>query len=141
METYRSRGHRRLDVRTFESKCKTCVWGCRMLVEIVVGQLEPIQEALPVQDILARPQKLAYFINPGHTQSAWPPLDDLGGRGLGGRRCYRSIFNNMKIFIRNISVGLNFYSSRLSAQDPTPQTQACSGQDRERRDSQTYPEV
>lgn len=33
LETYRSRGHRRLDTRVYESKCSTCIWygvaGCR----------------------------------------------------------------------------------------------------------------
>ena len=35
LPTYRRRGHRRLDARTFESKCTTCVWGCKMAVEII----------------------------------------------------------------------------------------------------------
>jgi hypothetical protein len=29
LETYRWRGHRRLAARTYESKCKSCVWGYR----------------------------------------------------------------------------------------------------------------
>jgi hypothetical protein len=36
LEVYRSRGHRRLDVRTYEAKCTTCIWGCRMPVEIII---------------------------------------------------------------------------------------------------------
>jgi hypothetical protein len=38
LETYRFRGHRRLDPRTYESKCLTCIWGCRMPVEIILDQ-------------------------------------------------------------------------------------------------------
>jgi hypothetical protein len=35
LDEYRARGHRRLDAGTYESKCTTCVWGCRMPVEII----------------------------------------------------------------------------------------------------------
>lgn len=38
LETYRARGHRRLDVRTYEAKCRTCIWGCRMPVEMTLDQ-------------------------------------------------------------------------------------------------------
>lgn len=38
---YRERGHRRLDPRTFETKCKTCFWGCEMPVEMIVDQWNP----------------------------------------------------------------------------------------------------
>lgn len=41
LETYRRRGHRRLDVRTFESKCTTCIWGCLMPVEMIIDQWNP----------------------------------------------------------------------------------------------------
>lgn len=41
LETYRSRGHRRLDTRTYESKCTTCIWGCRMPVEMIIDQWNP----------------------------------------------------------------------------------------------------
>lgn len=38
LETYRERGHRRLDPKTYDSKCATCIWGCRMPVEIILDQ-------------------------------------------------------------------------------------------------------
>ena len=41
LETYRARGHRRLDTRTYEAKCRTCSWGCRMPVELIVDQWDP----------------------------------------------------------------------------------------------------
>ena len=41
LPVYRERGHRRLDTRTYESKCTTCIWGCRMSVEIIVDQRKP----------------------------------------------------------------------------------------------------
>jgi len=44
LETYRSRGHRRLDARTYESKCLTCIWGCRIPVEMIIDQWNPSQK-------------------------------------------------------------------------------------------------
>jgi hypothetical protein len=41
LETYRNRGHRRLDVRIYESKCITCIWGCRMPVEMIIDHWNP----------------------------------------------------------------------------------------------------
>jgi hypothetical protein len=41
LETYRGRGHRRLDARTYEAKCRACLWGCRMPVEMIIDQWKP----------------------------------------------------------------------------------------------------
>jgi len=41
LETYRSRGHRRLAARTYESDCKNCIWGCRMPVEMIIDHWNP----------------------------------------------------------------------------------------------------
>lgn len=41
LEVYRARGHRRLDARSYEAKCRTCIWGCRMAVEMVIDQWKP----------------------------------------------------------------------------------------------------
>lgn len=41
LETYRSRGHRRLATRTNDTKCTSCIWGCRMPVEIMVDNWNP----------------------------------------------------------------------------------------------------
>jgi hypothetical protein len=41
LETYRARGHRRLDARTYAAKCVSCIWGCRMPVEMVIDQWNP----------------------------------------------------------------------------------------------------
>ena len=43
LEAYRSRGHRRLDAKTYVSKCIPCIWGCRMAVEMIVDQWNPSQ--------------------------------------------------------------------------------------------------
>ncbi len=41
LEIYRARGHRRLDTRTYHAKCQSCIWGCRMPVEITVDHWNP----------------------------------------------------------------------------------------------------
>jgi len=41
LEIYGQRGHRRLDPRIYEAKCKSCIWGCRMPVEIIVDHWNP----------------------------------------------------------------------------------------------------
>jgi hypothetical protein len=41
LPTYRARGHRRLDVRAYESFCHRCIWGCRMAVEMTIDQWNP----------------------------------------------------------------------------------------------------
>jgi hypothetical protein len=38
---YRERGHRRLDTRTYRSKCLHCIWGSQMAVEMIIDQWNP----------------------------------------------------------------------------------------------------
>jgi len=45
LPVYRGRGHRRLDAKTYESGCSTCIWGCRMPVEIIVDQWNPSKKS------------------------------------------------------------------------------------------------
>ena len=41
LEVYRERGHHRLATRTYETKCSSCMWGCRMPVEIIIDNWNP----------------------------------------------------------------------------------------------------
>ncbi|HZK44060.1 MAG TPA: hypothetical protein VFC73_07200 [Syntrophomonadaceae bacterium] len=41
LETYRQRGHRRLAVQTYAKKCITCIWACKMPVEIIIDNWNP----------------------------------------------------------------------------------------------------
>ena len=41
LEVYRARGHRRLAVTTYDSKCHSCIWGCVMPVEMIVDHWNP----------------------------------------------------------------------------------------------------
>lgn len=41
LEVYKERGHRRLATQTYAKKCTTCIWGCRMPVEIIIDHWNP----------------------------------------------------------------------------------------------------
>ena len=41
LPVYRERGHRRLYARTYQAKCLSCIWGCRMSVEMIIDQWNP----------------------------------------------------------------------------------------------------
>jgi hypothetical protein len=41
LEAYRMRGCRRLSARTYDSRCTTCIWGCRMAVEMIIDPWNP----------------------------------------------------------------------------------------------------
>jgi len=43
LPVYRERGHRRLDARTYDARCTSCIWGCRMAVEMIIDQWNPSQ--------------------------------------------------------------------------------------------------
>jgi hypothetical protein len=49
LDIYRSRGHRRLAARTYETKCTTCIWGCRMPVEIIIDNWNPSKKKYRVE--------------------------------------------------------------------------------------------
>ena len=60
LATYRKRGHRRLDARTFESKCKTCIWGCRMPVEIVEDHWNPSKKRYRFETFCYGPKSCSF---------------------------------------------------------------------------------
>jgi hypothetical protein len=43
LPVYRERGHRRLAARTYDDKCTSCIWGCKMAVEMIIDQWNPSQ--------------------------------------------------------------------------------------------------
>lgn len=38
LPTYRSRGHRRLEAKTYATHCRSCIWACLMPVDIMIDQ-------------------------------------------------------------------------------------------------------
>ena len=61
LETYRARGHRRLDTRTYEAKCRSCVWGCRMAVEMIIDQWRPEQKKYRYETFCYGPKSCALY--------------------------------------------------------------------------------
>jgi hypothetical protein len=61
LETYRSRGHRRLDARTYESRCSTCIWGCRMPVELIIDHWNPSKKQYRFETFCYGPKSCSLY--------------------------------------------------------------------------------
>jgi hypothetical protein len=61
LETYRSRGHRRLDGRTYEAKCLACIWGCRMPVEMIIDQWNPSKKQYRFETFCYGPKSCSFY--------------------------------------------------------------------------------
>jgi hypothetical protein len=61
LETYRSRGHRRLDIRTYERKCTTCIWACRMPVEMIIDHWNPSQKRYRFETFCYGPKSCSLY--------------------------------------------------------------------------------
>lgn len=66
LPVYRERGHRRLDPRTYQAKCTTCVWGCRMPVEMIVDQWKPTHKKYRFETACYGPKSCPVY-RPGPT--------------------------------------------------------------------------
>lgn len=67
LETYRARGHRRLDSRTYETQCAACIWGCRMPVEMIIDQWNPSQKKYRFETFCYGPKSCPSY-RPGPTR-------------------------------------------------------------------------
>ena len=61
LETYRARGHRRLDVRTYRTKCTSCIWGCLMPVEMIIDQWNPSQVRYRQETFCYGPKSCSFY--------------------------------------------------------------------------------
>ena len=61
LEVYRGRGHRRLDPRTYESKCRVCIWGCRMPVEMIIDQWNPRKKKYRFETFCYGPKSCPFY--------------------------------------------------------------------------------
>jgi hypothetical protein len=61
LRVYRERGHRRLDARTYEGKCTSCIWGCRMAVEIIVDHWNPSRQKFREETFCYGPLACAFY--------------------------------------------------------------------------------
>lgn len=93
LETYRSRGHRRLDSRTFDTKCTSCIWGCRMPVEMIIDHWNPSKKQYRFETFCYGPKCCTLYRAgpkrkvPGrrgmsYTEEDWVDEDATAHRGL-----------------------------------------------------------
>lgn len=79
--TYRQRGHRRLDARTYVAKCLTCIWGCRMAVEMIIDHWNPRQRKYRSETFCYGPRSCRFYRAgptrkvPGRRGMIWEELD------------------------------------------------------------------
>jgi len=81
LETYRARGHRRLSARTYSTKCKSCMWGCRMPVTIIVDHWQPAKKRYRVECFCYGPISCSCYrpgprrVVPGRKGMTWEEPD------------------------------------------------------------------
>ena len=92
LETYRGRGHRRLDARTYDTKCTSCIWGCRMPVEMIIDQWNPSKKQYRFETFCYGPKSCPFY-RPGparkvpgrkgmsYTEEDWVDEDATAHRG------------------------------------------------------------
>jgi hypothetical protein len=93
LKTYRSRGHRQLDAKTYHSKCTACIWGCLMPVEIIIDHWNPSNKRYRFETFCYGP-KICSFYRAGvarkvpgrkgmsYTEEDWIDEDATARRGL-----------------------------------------------------------
>lgn len=75
LETYRERGHLRLAARTYDLKCRSCIWGCKMPVEIIVDHWNPSKRKYRFETFCYGPKSCSFY-------SAGPTRKVPGRRGM-----------------------------------------------------------
>jgi len=67
LETYRARGHRRLSAKTYDSRCSSCIWGCKMPVVIIVDHWNPSERKYRFETFCYGPKSCGFY-RPGPTR-------------------------------------------------------------------------
>lgn len=92
LATYQARGHRRLDARTYDTQCTSCIWGCRMPVEMIIDQWNPVKKRYRFETFCYGPKSCARY-RPGparkvpgrkgmsYTEEDWVDEDATAHRG------------------------------------------------------------
>jgi hypothetical protein len=75
LPTYRTRGHRRLDARTYDANCSACIWGCRMAVEMIIDQWNPSHRRYRTETFCYGPKSCPWY-------TAGPKRTVPGRRGM-----------------------------------------------------------
>lgn len=91
LETYRERGHRRLDARTYDAKCQSCLWGCRMAVEIIIDHWNPTKRRYRFETFCYGPKSCSFYKAgqirkvPGRKEMIWEEEDWVDEEDTGHR--------------------------------------------------------
>lgn len=75
LPVYRKRGHRRLNSRTYEAKCKSCIWGCKMPVALILDQWKPDVRRYRQETFCYGPKSCQFY-------SAGPVREVPGRKGM-----------------------------------------------------------
>ncbi len=67
LAVYRERGHRRLAAQTYDDKCVSCIWGCKMAVEMIIDQWKPSQRRYRTETFCYGPRSCPVY-KPGPTR-------------------------------------------------------------------------
>lgn len=67
LTVYRQRGHRRLDAKSYTTRCSTCIWSCRMPVEMIIDQWNPSQKKYRFETFCYGPKSCSLY-HPGPTR-------------------------------------------------------------------------
>jgi len=67
LDIYRSRGHRRLNPKTYQAKCFACIWGCKMPVEIIIDHWNSSNKKFRSETFCYGP-KSCFFYKAGATR-------------------------------------------------------------------------
>ena len=91
LEKYRERGHRRLAVQTYEKACLSCIWGCKMAVEMILDQWKPHLRKYRYETFCYGPKSCKLYKAgptrkvPGRRGMSWEEEDWVDEEATGGR--------------------------------------------------------
>ena len=61
LQTYRARGHRRLNARTYDARCQGCLWSCKMAVEMMIDQWNPSKRRYRLETFCYGPKSCSLY--------------------------------------------------------------------------------
>lgn len=61
LAVYRERGHRRLAAQTYDGTCTSCIWGCKMAVEMIIDQWKPSQRRYRTETFCYGPHSCSVY--------------------------------------------------------------------------------
>lgn len=92
LDVYRERGSRRLDTKTYNTKCTACIWGCRMAVEMIVDPWNPSKKQYRFETCCFGPKNCEWYRAgatrkvPGRNGMSWEEADWIDEEATAHRR-------------------------------------------------------